>query len=526
MFDGYRRVRVLGLHDHIPEMGWSLLAEMDTDEVFAPVSALKRVLSVAAVLLAIGALALAYLLARRISRPIHRLRVGSQRLGAGELDYRLNIKTGDEIEQLAEEFNSMAARLSELYASLEQKVADRTAELTKEIDERKRAEEELRESEERLRTMSDSAQDAIIMMNPEGNISFWNRAAEEILGYSSEEVIGSDLHRLLAPERFRESQLEGFRKFRQTGEGSAVGQTLELAAVRKGGEEFPIELSLSAVRLQDGWHAIGIIRDITERKRAEEELQCSADRLASLNTELGRSNRDLQEFTYTVSHDLQEPLRKIHTFGQFLVEDCGEHIPDEGRQHLRRMQEATVRMKNLIQHLLTLARVGTRGGELVPVESRPVLDAVLDTLSEQVRQSGAEVTVEGEFPTVMADAVQLGQVFQNLISNALKFRSPERVLRVTIRADVEGDQATFSVSDNGIGIEERFLEKIFGVFQRLHPREQYEGAGVGLALCEKIVRRHGGSIRVESTPGEGTTFHVVLSTAPEQKEEDRDVEGD
>ncbi len=238
-----------------------------------------------------------------------------------------------------------------------------------------------------------------------------------------------------------------------------------------------------------------------------------------------RSNRDLQEFTYTVSHDLQEPLRKIHTFGQFLVEDCGEHIPEEGRQHLRRMQEATVRMKNLIQHLLTLARVGTRGGELVPVDSRRVLDGVLDTLQEHVKESGAEVSVEGEFPTVMADAVQLGQVFQNLIGNALKFRSPERVPRVTIRADVEGDHATFSVSDNGIGIEERFLERIFGVFQRLHAREQYEGAGVGLALCEKIVRRHGGEIRVESTLGEGTTFHVTLSTAPEREEEDCGVEG-
>ena len=254
-------------------------------------------------------------------------------------------------------------------------------------------------------------------------------------------------------------------------------------------------------------------------QRAQREIQGYAERLKSVNEELARSNRDLEEFTYTVSHDLQEPLRKVHAFAQFLVEDCGEHIPPQGREHLRRMQNAAVRMKDLIQHLLRLARVGSRGGKIVPVDPRESLDKVLDTLSEQVRECGAEIDVEDGLPVVVADAVQLGQVFQNLIGNALKFCSPERAPKVTVTAEVEGERATFSVSDNGIGVEERFLEKIFGLFQRLHPREQYEGAGVGLALCERIIRRHGGRMWAESEVGKGTTFRFTLPTRLGGKEE-------
>ena len=218
---------------------------------------------------------------------------------------------------------------------------------------------------------------------------------------------------------------------------------------------------------------------------------------------------------------MQEPLRKIHSFGQFLVDDCGEHLPEQGHEHLRRMQDATVRMKQLIQHLISLARVGTRGGELIPVKPGPVMDNVLDTLSETVKESGAKVAVQDPLPVVKADAVQLGQVFQNLIGNALKFRSPERPLEVKVGAEVENGWATFSVSDNGIGIEEIYLDKIFGIFRRVHPQDRYEGAGVGLALCEKIIHRHGGRIWAESEAAKGSTFHFTLRTAEMMREKDQ-----
>ncbi|MFO8007822.1 MAG: ATP-binding protein, partial [Candidatus Brocadiia bacterium] len=271
----------------------------------------------------------------------------------------------------------------------------------------------------------------------------------------------------------------------------------------------------SAIRVSVGGknRLFGMDRDITDRERAERQLEQYADQLAELNAELERSNRELQDFTHTVSHDLQEPLRKIHTFGQFLAEDCGDDLPEEGLEHLRRMQDAAVRMKRLIRHLLDLARVGSHGGEMVPVDSSRVLAETVEVLSQAIEDSGATVEVQGELPPVVADEVQLAQIFQNLISNALKFRSPDREPHVEISAERDGQMAVFSVTDNGIGVEERFLEKIFGVFQRLYPRDRYEGAGVGLALCRKIVTRHGGKIWAESVHGEGTTIYFKLPAA-------------
>ena len=264
---------------------------------------------------------------------------------------------------------------------------------------------------------------------------------------------------------------------------------------------FPIENEDGEVT-----QAVHVIRDITERKRDQERLE-------DLNSRLKRSNQDLQEFTYTVSHDLQAPLRKIYTFGQFLEEDCADELPEEGLDHLHRMQGAAVRMKELIQHLLKLSRVKTQGAELAPVEPQDVLDEVKEDLSEQIADCNGEVTVENHLPTVMADEVQLRQVFQNLISNALKFRSPDRQPEVRVSAESNGSCATFKVADNGIGIEADYREKIFGIFKRLHHREEYEGAGVGLALCAKIVRRHGGRIWVESEAGEGSEFCFTLEKA-------------
>jgi len=265
---------------------------------------------------------------------------------------------------------------------------------------------------------------------------------------------------------------------------------------------------------------LGIFEDITERKQAAQQLQRYAERLEALNAELARSNRDLEEFTYTVSHDLQEPLRKIHTFGQFLAEDCGENLPELAREHLRRIQAASVRMNALIQHLLSLARVGTQGKQLVPTHLRPVVEEAVDVLSEKARDCEASIVLRDGLPRVMGDPVQLGQVFQNLIGNALKFRAPGRAPSVVISAQVQGATATVAVADNGIGIEERHFDRIFGIFQRLHRQEEYEGEGVGLALCAKIIRRHGGRIWVESEVGKGSTFFFTLKTVAEGEGKD------
>ncbi len=281
--------------------------------------------------------------------------------------------------------------------------------------------------------------------------------------------------------------------------------TKEESVRLKDGSEAYVTVRLAPVAAKDGrvTGMVGIALNITDRRQAEKRLE-------DLNARLERSNRDLQEFTYTVSHDLQAPLRKIHTFGQFLEEDCGDLIPEEGLDHLHRMQGAAVRMKELIQHLLALSRVKTRGAEFEPVEPKEVIETVLDDLGEHIAECEAQVEVDATFPTVMADEVQLRQLFQNLITNALKFASPDRLPRVSISGRLDGDDALFAVCDNGIGIDPKYREKIFGIFQRLHRREDYEGAGVGLALCEKIARRHGGKIWVESEPGAGSQFYFTL----------------
>jgi hypothetical protein len=272
--------------------------------------------------------------------------------------------------------------------------------------------------------------------------------------------------------------------------------------------------STSLPPLPDGRSLVlSIAADVTHRNRTEKRLE-------QLNQELKRSNRDLQEFTYTASHDLQEPLRKVHTFGQFLEEDCGDRLTPEGREHLRHMQKAALRMKSLIQHLLQLSRVGTHGEEIRPVDPRPVIEEQLDLLREQVERQGGAITRAERFPAVMADEIQLAQLFRNIIGNAIKYRSPARPPVIHIQAAEQKEMVVLSVEDNGIGIKPEYQEKIFGVFKRLHRREEYEGTGIGLALCEKIVRRHGGRIWVESEPGKGSRFLFTLPKAPEKGREE------
>ena len=238
------------------------------------------------------------------------------------------------------------------------------------------------------------------------------------------------------------------------------------------------------------------------------ELSNTISKLNYSNEKLEKINKELHDFTYIVSHDLQEPLRKVHSFGQFLVEDCYEQLSDDGKDYIGRMQNASIKMKNLIQDLLKLSRIGTADGSLVPVETSDIVGSALDDLSVAIEECDGEVVV-GEMPVVVGQSTMLTQLFENLIGNALKYRDDERAPRIEISAEQNNGETIFSIKDNGIGIEERFLDKIFGVFQRLHTVE-YKGTGIGLALCKKIVNRHGGRIWAESVAGEGTTFYFTL----------------
>jgi light-regulated signal transduction histidine kinase (bacteriophytochrome) len=246
------------------------------------------------------------------------------------------------------------------------------------------------------------------------------------------------------------------------------------------------------------------------RKQAEDKLRIS-------NEKLQQSNRELQDFAYVASHDLQEPLRKVQTFSDRLATKYAEKLEGDGLEYLERMRGAAERMRKLIQDLLTFSRVSSKAQPFVPVDLEKVSREVLSDLEVKIEETGASVEIR-DLPTVDADPLQMRQLIQNLVGNALKFRNPDSAPVVKILAGTSngngstpnGHFCTIRVEDNGIGFDEKYLDKIFTVFQRLHGRSEFEGSGIGLAVCRKIAERHHGNITAKSKPGEGSTFIVTL----------------
>jgi len=291
-------------------------------------------------------------------------------------------------------------------------------------------------------------------------------------------------------------------------------------------QEFPTigrkTMLLNARRLErrsgEPWLILLAIEDITDRRRAEAMLARQA-------RELARSNSDLKEFATVAAHDLQEPLRKIQFFGEQLKIECVEALGAEGRDYLEGMRNAAKRMQRLIRDLLALARIGTTEQRFVPVDLAAVIRNVVSDLQVQIEQVGARLHV-GELPTIEADPIQMRQLLQNLLDNALKFHRPDEAPVVKIHGELLGDRegrpSRYSpdaescrviVEDNGVGFDEKYRDRIFAPFQRLGGRNLHEGTGIGLAICRKIVERHGGEIFARSTPGKGSTFIVTLPVA-------------
>jgi PAS domain S-box-containing protein len=261
-----------------------------------------------------------------------------------------------------------------------------------------------------------------------------------------------------------------------------------------------------------------LFEDVTAHKLAQEALREYAEELQSYSERLKQSNRELEDFAYIASHDLQEPLRKVVAFGGRLRERYEEALDEKGRDYLDRMLRASERMQQLINDLLRLSRVTTKARPFGPVDLHGVAVGVLSDLEEHISRTGAEVQL-GDLPRVQADAVQMRQLLQNLLTNALKFHRRGVRPRVKIGATIEDGHAVVTVADNGIGFDEKYADRIFRPFQRLHGRGQYEGSGMGLSICKKILERHGGRITARSRPGEGATFFVQMSLAREEDKE-------
>ncbi len=372
----------------------------------------------------------------------------------------------------------------------------------RDISVRKDAERHLAQMEGRYRGLLEAAPDAMVVVNQGGEIVLLNAQAEKQFGYSRDELLGQKVKNVI-PEGFAERLISDALRSAEDALAQQIGTGIELIARHKNGSDFPIEIMLSPLESAEGVLVTAAIRDISTRKKAELHLLRKVE-------ELNRSNEELGQFAYIASHDLQEPLRMVASYTQLLSRRYKGKLDADADEFIAFAVDGASRMQRLIQDLLAYSRVGTKGKDLLDTSSEEALQRALINLRGAIEESGALVTHD-PLPEVMADETQLIQLFQNLVGNAIKYQGPG-IPRVHISAAPQGGKEwIFSVRDNGLGIDSQYFEKIFGMFQRLHKREEFAGTGIGLAICKKIVERHGGSISVESQPGQGSTFRFALA---------------
>ncbi|VVB95020.1 Methanogenesis regulatory histidine kinase FilI [uncultured archaeon] len=401
-----------------------------------------------------------------------------------------------EREQALEELRIHENHLEELVEERVGEIKIINEQLKREISDRKGVEERLRESEIRYRSLFEQSPDGILIVDPETTVAIeFNEIAHHQLGYTQEEFKRLRIFDYEAKEKTEETKAHIQRVLK---EGRADFETLHRT---KDGKLRNVLVTVQTLELSGRIVFHAIFRDITERKLVEEELARRA-------AELARSNAELEQFAYIASHDLQEPLRTVINFTQLLAENYKGKLDKDADEFIEYTVDASTRMKKMIDDLLMYSRVSTRGKPFAPTDCETVLNQALDNLKMAIEESGAIVTRD-PLPTVMADASQIAELLQNLISNAIKFRR-EQPPRVHVSAEQNENQWVFSVRDNGIGIAPEYFERIFMLFQRLHSAKEYPGTGIGLAICKKIVERHGGRIWVESEPAKGSIFYFSI----------------
>lgn len=469
-------------------------------------------------------------MSRAITIRIGRLRDGTSLIGDGNLDHRINLDGDDEFVELSQAFNAMTAKLSDSYHDLATEIGERT-----------QAEAALKKLNEELQIIIDSSPAMIFYKDCENRFIRVNKALAEATGLPREAMKGKRAAEIYpnqakdyweddkevittgkpkigiiepidgptgtrwlrtdkVPYRDKEDRIIGI-----------IGFAIDITerkqaeeALKKLNEELEMRVAERTENLRASMESLQI--EINHRKQAEERLQVT---LANLE----RSNKELEQFAYVASHDLQEPLRMVSSYTQLLAQRYEGQLDDKANKFIGYAVDGAIRMQRLINDLLAYSRVNTQGKTLETIDSHAVFGQTLRNLAATIKENQALIITD-DLPTVRADATQLSQLFQNLIGNAIKFQGGD-LPRIHVSACDLGHEWRFSVTDNGIGIDEQYKEKVFVIFQRLHTRQEYPGTGIGLAICKRIVERHGGRIWFESEAGKGSTFYFTLPKGEE-----------
>lgn len=352
-----------------------------------------------------------------------------------------------------------------------------------------------------FRAVAETVTDAIVSADSHGNITYINRGGERLFGWSAAELAGRALT-VLMPERFRVSHRRGLLRYANTDNAQPTGSTVELLGLRKDGREFPVELSLARWDDPDGVFFTAIIRDISDRKRKDEELR-------EMNAQLQATNKELQAFSYSVSHDLRAPLRRIDGFAEILSQDYAGALDERGRDCLERIRAASHRMAEQIDAMLMLSRVSREDMRREVVD----ITALARSVATELQRSQPDRIVDFEVePGLVAvgDASLVRMVLENLIGNSWKFTGKAAKPRIEVGVSDASRRGGFYVRDNGAGFDMRYADKLFGAFQRLHSMDEFPGTGIGLPTVQRIVRRHGGEVWAEAEVDGGATFYFTL----------------
>jgi PAS domain S-box-containing protein len=495
----------------------TIYIESGTEALYAR---LKLYGEISAIVLAVSllmALLISPIFQRQIAGPITQLAEIAQ-LVSRDKNYSVRAapaNSRDEISVLVQAFNGMLSQIQErdgalqrAHDELEQRVEERTSELTRanelltqEVSERKQTEEALRQSEERFRLMVSDVKDyAILMLDPDGRVASWNAGAERTKGYRAEEIIGEHFSRFYPAEE------------RQSGRAALALQTAleqgryedEGWRVRKDGSRFWADVVVTTLRDKTGQLRgfCKVTRDVTDRKRNEELLRLQ---YAQLET----ANKELDAFSYSVSHDLRAPLRGIDGFSQALLEDYGDKLDAPGQDYLQRVRTAAQRMSALIDDLLNLSRVTRSEIRREKLDLSAVVRSIADELQRGTPTRNVTFVITDGL-TVNGDSRLLRVAIENLLGNAWKYTSGHPCARIEFGLDQSNGQPAYFIRDDGAGFDPRYSDRLFGAFQRLHALTEFPGTGIGLATVQRIIRRHGGEIWADGAVEKGATFHFTL----------------